>query len=85
MKKLLTKWAIRLLAYLVIGSAWGEFLKVSAEVADDPRIPIYGKDQFRFGREARRDEAVHRAGYTNLSDSQINLGCELAYWWRKLN
>jgi hypothetical protein len=76
--------AIRFLFWLLIGESWHLFMDISEQVAADPGIPVYGADQVRFGREARRDEAVHRMSGAGLSDSQVNLGCELVYWWRKL-
>lgn len=76
--------AIRFLFWLLIGEQWPLFTSAQHRVAGHPGIPVYGCDQVRFGREARRDEAAHLMRNSGLTDSQINLGCELAHWWRKL-
>jgi hypothetical protein len=80
----MTRLVIRFLAFLILGKHWPAFLDIANQVSNDPRIPIYGSDQIRYGREARRDEAAHRLSNLGMKDSQVNLGCELAHWWRKL-
>jgi hypothetical protein len=86
MKKRLIRWTVRFLAYLLYSKEQWERLGTCIDsVSSCVGIPVYGPDQNRYGREARRDAAVHVAQslVTGLSDSQINLGCELAYWWRR--
>ena len=60
----------------------GIFLHVVRTVRKDVRIPVYVKDQVRHGREARKDEAVYRAGgfLPKMRDQMIIIGVELTYW-----
>lgn len=57
----------------------GIFAEAVEIVKNDPGIPIYGKDQYRHGREARRDRATEllQILLPELSDRQIHLGLEL--------
>lgn len=85
----LKRWTDRLLLRVVFWWLYGKdvrdlFREIVRSVRDDVRVPVYGRDQIRYGREARRDEAVYRAqrlaqDFFNLSDKQVNLGVEIAY------
>ena len=71
---------IRLLFFALYSRRERTGLRVIVEsVRADPRIPIY-EAAVRAGREARRDEAAHRAHLTlGINQQHANLGCELAY------
>jgi hypothetical protein len=56
------------------------FVEAIHAVKQDVTVPIYGKDQYRHGREARRDVATEllQVRMPHLRDREIHLGLELA-------
>ena len=83
---MLARWTIRFLLWLLYTKAERLiFRSIARSVSTDEGIPIYGKDQPRFGRDARRDRAVEMSQEVLpwLQDSKRNLGCELTYWSMK--
>lgn len=83
MKHFVLKLVMRLAFWALYNEVEREAFRLAvARVRKDVRIPIYTRDEYRHGHEARHDVAAEIAErcLPATRDSLLNLGVEMAYW-----